>query len=376
MYHVREVADEPAELLHALRTGVPRQLRCAKIKLTSRCNLRCRMCRYWRTRDEASLSTGQWRGVLDQLRDLGCLKVHFSGGEVFLRADFLDLVEHASGLGMKVTLTTNATLLTPERIRRLVRARPSGVSSSLDGPRARIHDAVRGIPGSFRRTVRALRRLIEEARRRGQGPRVRLNFVLMQQNYRHLPEMLELAAELGVAEVNPMPVDEKGERRNRLSRAQIRRYNREVAPRVLALRQRHGFSTAPERVYPFGVTEEEIRGSARGLYARGAYSDKPCLAPWMHLFLAWDGEAYLCCMTNQRMASLGNAARESLEDIFLGPKMQAIRREFLAGSPHPACARCDMFLVENRLLHQALESFDREFSQGTRPSGQTSTPQQ
>lgn len=79
MYHVREVADEPAELLHALRTGVPRQLRCAKIKLTSRCNLRCRMCRYWRTRDEASLSTGQWRGVLDQLRDLGCLKVHFSG---------------------------------------------------------------------------------------------------------------------------------------------------------------------------------------------------------------------------------------------------------------------------------------------------------
>lgn len=374
MYHVREVAQDPGALLQALQTGAPRQLRCAKIKLTSRCNLRCRMCRYWRTRDEVSLTTGQWRGVLDQLRDLGCLKVHFSGGEVFLRADFLDLVEHASGLGMKVTLTTNATLLTPERIRRLVRARPSGVSSSLDGPRPRIHDAVRGIPGSFRRTVRALRRLIEESRRHGQRPRVRLNYVLMQQNYRHLPEMLELAAELGVTEVNPMPVDEKGERRNRLSRSQIRRYNREIAPQVLQLRQRYGFSTAPELVYPFGVTEEEVRWSARGLYARGAYSDKPCLAPWMHLFLAWDGEAYLCCMTNQRMASLGNAAHEPLRDIFLGPKMLEVRQEFLAGRSHPACARCDMFLVENRLLHQALGTFDREISRETTPASQTSTP--
>jgi len=374
MYHVREVADAPGALLQALQTGAPRQLRCAKIKLTSRCNLRCQMCRYWRTQDEVSLTTGQWQEVLDQLRDLGCLKVHFSGGEVFLRADFLDLVEHASGLGMKVTLTTNATLLTPERIRRLVRARPSSVSSSLDGPRPRIHDAVRGIPGSFRRTVRALRRLVEEARRRGHGPRVRLNFVLMRQNYRHLPEMLELAAEMGVTEVNPMPVDEKGERRNRLSRSQIRRYNQEIAPQVLEARLRHGFSTAPEVVYPFGVTEEEIRWSARGLYARGAFSEKPCLAPWMHLFLAWDGEAYLCCMTNQRMASLGNAAREPLRDIFLGPRMLRVRREFLAGRPHPACARCDMFLVENRLLHQALEAFDRGTTGLAAPSDQTSTP--
>ncbi len=354
MYRVQEVAEAPGPLLQALQNGLPPQLRCAKIKLTSRCNLRCQMCRYWRTRDETSLSTDQWRAVLDQLRALDCLKVHFSGGEVFLRADFLDLVEHARGLGMKVTLTTNATLLTPERIHRLVRARVSGLSSSLDGPRARIHDAVRGVPGSFRRTVRALRRLIEETRRRAQGPRVRLNFVLMQQNYRHLPAVLELAAALGAAEVNPMPVDEKGERRNRLSRSQIRRYNEEIAPRVLELRLRHGFSTAGGLVYPFGVTEQEIRLSARGLYARGAYQDRPCLAPWMHLFLAWDGEAYLCCMTNQRMASLGNAARRPLEEIFLGAKMQEVRRDFLQGRPHSACARCDMFLAENRLLHQAL----------------------
>ena len=357
---MEEIARSPEGLARALQSGRPQTLRCAKIKLTSRCNLRCRMCRYWRTEEETSLPTDQWRRILDELAGLGCRKVHFSGGEVFLRQDFLDLVEHASGLGLNVNMTTNGTLLTPERIRRLVRARAHSVSSSLDGPRPRIHDAARGVPGSFRRTVRALRRLVAEAGRRGHGPKLRLNFVLMQQNYLHLPEMLDLAADLGAVELHPMPVDEKGERRNRLSRSQIRRYNQEVAPRVLELRQRYGFSTAPELVYPFGLTEEDIRLSAAGLYARRAYDRRPCLAPWLHLFLAWDGECYLCCMTNGRMESLGNAARQSVGEVFRGPTLRRIRRRFLAGKPHPACARCDMFLAENRLLHQALADFEPE----------------
>lgn len=357
---MEEIARSPDSLIRALETGRPEFLRCAKIKLTSRCNLRCQMCRYWRTTEETALATDSWRRILSELADLGCRKVHFSGGEVFLREDFLDLVEHATALGLKVNLTTNATLLTPDRIRRLVRARVHGVSSSLDGPRPRIHDAVRGVAGSFRRTERALRRLVAEVRRRGHGPRLRLNFVLMQQNHAHLPEMLDLAAALGAVELHAMPVDEKGPRRNRLSHSQICRYNREIAPRVLELRQLHGFSTAPEMVYPFGLTDEDLRQAADGFYARGAYRHHPCLAPWLHLFLAWDGECYLCCMTNGRMESLGNAGQEALAGIFRGAALRRIRRRFLEGRPHPACARCDMFLTENRRLHEALTTFGIE----------------
>lgn len=358
MYHVEQIlgsAELLAALADSLTTLAPPELRCVKIKLTSRCNLRCRMCRYWRTETETTLDTDRWRGVLDELVTLGCQKVHFSGGEVFLRPDFLDLVEHASGLGLKVNMTTNGTLLTRERIHRLLRARPNSLSLSLDGPRPRIHDGVRGIPGSFRRTVGTIRRLREAGRRHGRSPRLRLNFVLMRANYRFLPEMVSLAADLGVTELHPMPVDEKGERRNRLSRGQIRRFNEEIAPRALELRRLHGFSTRPELVYPFGVSEEDVRLSAEGLYARGALAGKPCLAPWLHLFMAWDGECYLCCMTNGRMESLGNVGRTSVAAIFQGEAMRKVRADFLAGRPHPICARCDMFLVENRQLHDALD---------------------
>lgn len=353
MYALDEILNRP-ERLQALRTSLetlaPPELRCVKIKLTSRCNLKCQMCKYWKTERETTLTTDEWRKALDEMVDLGCRKVHFSGGEVFLRTDFLDLVEHASGRGMKVNMTTNGTLLTRERVERLVKARPNSISLSLDGPRPRVHDGIRGIPGSFRRTTRTIRRLREATR----PPKIRLNFVLMRANFRHAPEMVDLAAHLGAVELHPMPVDEKGPARNRLSRSQIRRYNQEIAPRVLQRRTEHGFSTHPDLVYPFGLTDEDLRQSREGLYARGFYAARTCFAPWLHLFVAWDGESYLCCMTNGRMESLGNVRTEGVAGVFLGERMRQVRAAFMAGRPHPMCHRCDMFLSENRRIHAAL----------------------
>ncbi|MBI3930260.1 MAG: radical SAM protein [Armatimonadetes bacterium] len=363
MYGIREFAgDEKAlrQLTHSLETLHSELLSSVKIKLTSRCNLRCGMCKYWQTRTETALTTGQWMQVIDELAGLGCRKVHFSGGEVFLRPDFLDLVERGAGHGMKINLTTNGTLLTQDTTRRLVRARPNSISISLDGPSPAVHDGIRGIPGSFRRTCRTIRRILSYGERIGRKPKVRINFVAMKENFRKLPEMVALAGRLGAVELHPMPVDEKGEPRLRLSGTQIRRYNEHIAPRVLHLRLQHGFSTHRALVYPFGVTEKEVKQAKKGLYARGFYKHNPCLAPWNHLFIGWDGETYLCCMTNRRMESLGNVAASSVAEVFNGEAMKRVRAEFLEGRHHKACHRCDMYLVENATLHQALRRLDAE----------------
>jgi len=355
MYAVHELVSDPdflEDLGASLATGAaPPLLRCAKIKLTSRCNLRCVMCRYWQTESETVLSSERWRGVFGELVELGCRKLHFSGGEVFLREDFLELVESAVARGLKVNLTTNGTLISKPAAKRLVAAGVNAVSVSLDGPTAAAHDAVRGRDYAYRRSLRALRWL----RRASPSLKLRVNFVVMQDNYRQLPEMVRLAGELGMTDLVPMPIDEKGPRKRRLSRSQIRRYNREVAPQVLELRRRYGFATEPGLVYPFGVTEEELAASARGLYARGAFERRPCLAPWLHAFFAWDGETYLCCMTNGRMQSLGNVGRQSVREVFHGEGFAQVRREFLAGQAQPSCHRCDLFLPENARLHAALE---------------------
>ncbi len=359
VYNIPKLVSDPdqvARLASALTTGHSDMLSSVKIKLTSFCNLRCKMCHYWKTKTEEALTTDQWFDVLAQLAQMGCRKLHFSGGEVFLRRDFLDLVEHAASLKLKVNMTTNGTLLTDQRLRRLVAARPNSISLSLDGHKASIHDEIRGIPGSYKRTTKTIRKLRELGQRSGRTPRIRINSVLQQSNFKYAAEMVEAAAQLQVTELHPMPVDEKGPRKNRLSRSQIAFYNESVAPRVSAARQAAGFSTAPWMIYPFGVSEDEIERSHRGQYSMGFYQHRPCLSPWMHLFIGWDGETYLCCMTNRRMDSLGNVGRQTLEDIFNGAPMKAVRERFLQLNLETSCGRCDMVTPENFSLHKALES--------------------
>ncbi|MFN8606101.1 MAG: radical SAM protein [Vulcanimicrobiota bacterium] len=357
MYNIPHFVTQPdqvARLQAALDSGHSELLSSVKIKLTSFCNLRCQMCAYWKTKSEQSLSTDQWFDVLAQLADMGCRKVHFSGGEVFLRRDFLDLVEHGTALKLKINMTTNGTLLTDERLRRLIRARPNSISLSLDGPKAEIHDGIRGLPGSFKRTTRTLRKLNQLGERLGYRPKVRINSVLQRSNYKSAPQLVRLVSELGAVELHPMPVDEKGERKHRLSMTQLHAYNQDIAPRVLEERQKAGFSTAPWMVYPFGRTPEELENSRKGNYSLGLYTQKPCLSPWMHLFIGWDGETYLCCMTNRRMDSLGNVGRQSLQNIFNGPAMRAVRQRFLRLEMENSCRRCDMVSTENQMLHLAL----------------------
>lgn len=354
MFEIDSVLPEIDQLREGLRTLHSPLLRSVKIKLTSLCNLRCQMCHYWKNESEQALTTEQWLRVIDQLGEMGCRKIHFSGGEVFLRRDFLDLVERARERKIKVNMTTNGTLLTPDRVRRLVKARPNSLSFSLDGPRARLHDHIRGLPGSFERTCRTIRRIRKRGEQYGRVPRLRINFVMQRMNFRTLPAMVELAGRLGVNEIHPMPVDEKGDRKNRLSRGQILRYNAEIAPLVLEARERWGFSTHPSLVYPLGRLPEELKLARDGLYSLGFYQRRPCLVPWLHLFLGWDGEAYLCCMTNRRMESLGNVARTSVADVFNGEPMRAVRRRFLEGRLESPCARCDMAIVENERLFQQL----------------------
>jgi MoaA/NifB/PqqE/SkfB family radical SAM enzyme len=268
---------------------------------------------------------------------------------VFLRRDFLDLVEAAIAAGLKINMTTNGTLVDRERARRIGRIGAVGIS--LDGARASVHDAVRGRPEAFRRSLRAIRWLKASSERL----KLRINFVVMRDNYRELPEMVRLAGELGAADLVPMPVDEKGPRRKRLSRERIRDHNRHVAPRVLELRRKYGFSTDPRLVYPFGVTDEEVRLSSKGLYAKGSFERQACLVPWLHTFLAWNGDVYLCCMTNGRMDALGNVGASSVREVFEGEPYRRIREQFRAGRHLASCQRCDLFLGENARLHAALD---------------------
>lgn len=356
MYDVDAILETPA-LLEPLRESIERDtpppfLRSVKIKLTPRCNLTCVMCRYGKGLRLEELDSETWCRALDEMADLGCRKVHFSGGEVLIRKDFEDLVHRSATSGMKVTLTSNLTLLTKERAKALMRVKISSISTSLDGATSKMHESIRGIEGSFKRTLMGLDHLVTQRERRGRRTRLRVNFVMMRRNFTHYPGILRLAGERGATDVIPMPVDSR-RTELRLSKRLIRFYNHEIAPEVYTLRAKYGFPLHSQMIYPFGTGSDAIRDASQGQYASTYYQRHACYAPYLHMFVAWDGCVYLCCMTNGRMKPLGNITHASVKDIFGGPRFQAVRATMMQAR-RPECHACDMYLHENRALATAL----------------------
>lgn len=129
---------------------------------TSACDLACRHCRAEAApeRDPAELTTSEGVRLLERLTAFGTPLPHlvFTGGDPLKRDDLFDLVTAARGLGFGVSLAPSATpLLTAEAITHIRRAGIDAISLSLDGSNAERHDAIRGVAGTFERTLAAAR---------------------------------------------------------------------------------------------------------------------------------------------------------------------------------------------------------------------------
>jgi len=161
------------------------------LDVTYRCNERCVHC-YLDHDDHGEMTTAEIKGVLDQLAEAGVFFLTFSGGEVFMRRDFMELVEYARRLMFVVKIKTNAVMIHEEEARRIRELGVDTIQISVYSHRPEVHDAITKLPHSFERTVRAIRFLHD------QGLRVTIANVLMTANSADHKGVQELADELGV----------------------------------------------------------------------------------------------------------------------------------------------------------------------------------
>jgi AdoMet-dependent heme synthase len=172
----------------ALDMGVPISVH---LDVTYRCNERCVHC-YLDHDDHGEMTTAEIKDILDQLAEAGVFFLQFSGGEVFLRRDFLELVEYARRLQFNVKIKTNAVMIHEFEARRLRELAVDTVQISVYSHRPEVHDAITKLPGSFARSIKAIRFLKE------QGLKVTMANVLMTLNLGDYKELQKLASELGV----------------------------------------------------------------------------------------------------------------------------------------------------------------------------------
>ena len=139
--------------VRASRNNIPLSV---VIELTYRCNLRCYYC-YQKGFDSVKeLPLKKWSAIFKQLADSGTLYLTFSGGEPFVRSDFLDMVEHARKLDFGVSIITNGTLLTHASITRLSALGIMDIGISFHAAQPLLHDRLAGKTGSFQKAFKNL----------------------------------------------------------------------------------------------------------------------------------------------------------------------------------------------------------------------------
>lgn len=186
------------EFTSALHGGAPaRTPTDVSIEVSHRCPLECVHCYNNLPMADAAarrreLTTDEHKRVVDELAELGCLWVCYTGGEIFARADFLDIYLHAKSRGMLITLFTNGTLITERIADVLAQNPPFIVEITLYGRTKATYEALTGIPGSFEKCLRGIRLLLER-----KVP-LKLKTVAISTNKHELRAMKEFAAELGV----------------------------------------------------------------------------------------------------------------------------------------------------------------------------------
>ena len=151
-----------------------------------RCNLHCVHC-YSDSANRAydgELTTDEGKSLIDDLADFGIPVLLLSGGEPLIRPDLFELIAHARSRGVRLTLSTNGTLITPEIAGRLRAHEVSYVGISLDGIGA-TNDMFRGHKGAFDKAMAGFRNC------RAVGQRVGLRMTLTRRNARDLDQIFD-----------------------------------------------------------------------------------------------------------------------------------------------------------------------------------------
>lgn len=180
------------------RQGTTRLPLTGTIEVTRRCPLVCSHCYNNLPMQDAGardreMSLDEHVRLLDDLRDAGCLWLLYTGGEIFARADFLDIYTEARRRGFLITLFTNGTMITERVADHLARYRPFAIEITLYGRTRETYERLTGIPGSFDKCLRGIRRLLDR------GLPLALKTVAVTVNRHELAGMQAFADELGVA---------------------------------------------------------------------------------------------------------------------------------------------------------------------------------
>lgn len=170
-----------------------------QFELTGQCNLACKHC-YNRSGDvdrKTLMTPDKWCDLAHQIVvDGGIFQCIISGGEPLLLGERLfDIMDILHDDGTSFVVITNAFLLTPEKVKRFSKYRFYWFQISIDGVNAEVHDAFRGVNGSWERAVKGAIEISNA------GIPLVIAHTVTPQNLMQVEDMVELSYRLGASRI-------------------------------------------------------------------------------------------------------------------------------------------------------------------------------
>jgi MoaA/NifB/PqqE/SkfB family radical SAM enzyme len=315
----------------------------AYFEVANRCNSKCATCPLTFSPQESArqLSLEELERLVAQLPDLR--RAVLQGiGEPLLNPALAAMIRHLKDREVYVVFNTNAVLLTRRRQVDLIDSGLDELRVSLDGSTPETYRRVRGISG-FERVVANVGEMVRTRRELGSvTPRLSFWVTGLRENLHELPEVVDLAARLGVEEVYLQRMVFWGE--------------------GLAVEEQsvyRGFRAEAEAI----VAEAERRAARGGVALRGADAASPrtsllerppspepwraCSRPLRLAYVTAQGTALPCCIAPFTDAPydsivLGNYLRDGVAAVWSGEAYQRFRERLYSSDPPASCRNCGL----------------------------------
>jgi radical SAM protein with 4Fe4S-binding SPASM domain len=332
----------------AVRAAVAKEHpHCVFIEVTNYCNLLCETCpRTFTTYEQPkTLSWENFLRIVEQFPKMERAVLH-GIGEPLLNKDLPRMTAHLKRQGIYVLCNSNATLLDAAWSRQLIESGLDELRCSIDGANPKTYALIRGAPLLHK----VIHNLTEFTRIQQEmnvfATRASIWMTGMKENIQELPDLLRLAAKIGVPEV--------------YLQRMVYYHGADVPPGMLA--SGHGlFDDFDARVDQLIVACEALadelgitfkasgatnpRSSLEASSQRDQQPWKACMRPWTTAYITANGNALPCCISpfatqDYESLKLGNVFEQSFDDIWNNERYQQWRSHLLSDRPSEACAGC------------------------------------
>ena len=262
------------------------------------------------TRPTGMLRRELFESVIDQLAPTLSYLTFYFQGEPYLNPRFLDMVRYASDKGIYTSTSTNAHFLNDDQAKSTVLSSLDRLTISIDGTTQDTYQSYR-IGGSLDKVKEGTQLLLYWKKKlKSKTPHLIFQFLVVKANEHQIPEVYNLASEMGVDQV------------------------------VLKTAQIYDYEKGSDLI-PTNEKYSRYRRNENGQFAIKNNLENHCWKMWHSCVITWDGKVVPCCFDKDAKYMLGDLTRNSFSDIWNGELYKQFRASLLRSrSEIEICKNC------------------------------------